>query len=103
MTQRRLASCTGLLAVLMTAAVIAGNAHFVGAPTISTNGDLLTVSGKGAGVGDVPQIHVVLEATASCINGGGNHPRAVNKASFNTAGGFSVINRARAFFSRAER
>jgi hypothetical protein len=84
----------------MTAAVIAGNAHFVGAPTISTNGDLLTVSGKVAGLGNVPQIHVVLEATASCINGGGNHPRAVNKASFNTAGDFPVQN-GRAIFSLA--
>ncbi|HKE70497.1 MAG TPA: hypothetical protein VKB55_14650, partial [Nocardioidaceae bacterium] len=43
-------------------------------------------------LGDEAQIHVVLEATGLCINGGGNHPKAVNKASFTAQGDFPVQN-----------
>jgi hypothetical protein len=56
------------------------------------SGDTLTVSGKEAGLGDEAQIHVVLSATALCINGGGNHPKAVNKTSVSAAGDFPVQN-----------
>jgi len=50
------------------------------------------VSGKEAGLGDESQIHVVLSATALCINNGGHHPKAVNKESVNAPGDFPVQN-----------
>jgi hypothetical protein len=87
----------GVLA-LVTAAfaaptALAGSAHFINnAFSISRSDDTLTVSGKEAGLGDEAQIHVVLSATALCINGGGNHPKAVNKTSVSAAGDFPVQN-----------
>ena len=63
----------------------AGSPHFVGAPTASRTDNTLTVSGKEAGLGDEEQVHIVLNATALCINGGGNHPKAVNKQSLSAA------------------
>lgn len=86
------------LAALLAVSVAAGNAHFVGAPTISADGSTLDVSGKVAGLGNVPDIHVELSATAACVNGGGHHPKAVNKASFNSSGDFPVQN-GKALFS----
>lgn len=56
-------------------------AHFVGTPQVSVSGSTVSVSAKEAGLGDVAQIHVVLTATAECINGGGHHPHAANKTS----------------------
>jgi hypothetical protein len=71
----------------------AGSPHFIqSAFTTSTTGDTLTVSGKEAGLGDEAQIHVFLTATALCINGGGNHPQAVNKESVSADGVFPVQN-----------
>jgi hypothetical protein len=71
----------------------AGSPHFVNnAFEVTRDGDSLTVSGKEAGLGDEDQIHVVLSATALCINGGGNHPKAVNKASVSAEGDFPVQN-----------
>jgi hypothetical protein len=71
----------------------AGSPHFVNnAFEVTRDGDSLTVSGKEAGFGDESQIHVVLSATALCINGGGNHPKAVNKASVSAEGDFPVQN-----------
>ncbi len=43
-------------------------------------------------MGDEAQIHVVLTATVLCINGGGNHPKAVNKASVSAAADEPVQN-----------
>jgi hypothetical protein len=60
--------------------------------TATRSDDTLTVSGKQAGLGDESQVHIVLTATALCINGGGNHPKAVNKASLSSAGDFPVQN-----------
>jgi hypothetical protein len=83
---------------LLTAAVaaptaLAGSAHFINnAFSVTRSGNTLTVSGKEAGLGDESQIHVVLSATALCINGGGNHPKAVNKTSVTTDGDFPVQN-----------
>ena len=72
---------------------LAGSPHFVGNATTATRtDDSLTVSGKEAGLGDEAQIHVVVSATALCINGGGNHPKAVNKESVSAAGDFPVQN-----------
>jgi hypothetical protein len=70
---------------------LAGSPHFVdGTVTATRSGDTLTVSGKEAGLGDEEQVHVVLSATASCINPGDNHPQAANKESLNAAGDFPV-------------
>ena len=87
-----------LLVVLALAAVgaaastaLAGNPHFVTADA-SRSGNTLSVAFKEAGLGNEPQVHVVLSATALCINGGGNHPKAVNKTSVNAAGDFPVQN-----------
>jgi len=67
---------------LMASTAWAGSPHFVdGTVTGTRSGNTLTVTGKEAGLGDEAQIHVVLSATALCINGGGNHPKAANKQS----------------------
>jgi len=72
---------------------MAGSPHFIdSAFTINRDGNTLTVTGKEAGLGDEAQIHVVLEATGLCINGGGKHPKAVNKSSFTAQGDFPVQN-----------
>src|SRR5207244_13047754 len=52
---------------------------------VTTSDKPSTVSAKEAGLGDEAQIVAVLSGTASCINGGGNHPKAVNKTSFSTS------------------
>jgi len=71
----------------------AGSAHFINnAFSISRSDDTLTVTGKEAGLGDELQIHVVLSATALCINPGGHHPKAVNKESVSAEGDFPVQN-----------
>ena len=81
------------VAALAAPAALAGSPHFINnAFSISRDGDTLTVSGKEAGLGDEAQIHVELSATALCINGGGNHPKAVNKADVTAAGDFPVQN-----------
>ena len=70
----------------------AGSPHFVGTPTFTVSGNTLTVHAKEAGLGDEAQIVAVLSGTASCINGGGNHPKAVNKTSFSTTSNEPVQN-----------
>ncbi len=71
----------------------AGSPHFVANSITATRTDnSLSVSGKEAGLGDEAQVHVVVSATALCINGGSNHPKAVNKESVNAAGDFPVQN-----------
>jgi hypothetical protein len=74
-------------------AALAGSPHFISSAfSVSKSGTTLTVSGKEAGLGDEAQIHVVLSATAECINPGQNHPKAANKASVSAAGDFPVQN-----------
>ena len=81
------------VAALAAPAALAGSAHFINnAFSISRDDDTLTVSGKEAGLGDEEQIHVVLSATALCINPGSNHPKAANKESVSAAGDFPVQN-----------
>jgi len=71
----------------------AGSAHFINnAFSISRTDNTLTVSGKEAGLGDEAQIHVVLSATALCINPGGHHPKAANKQDLTAEGDFPVQN-----------
>ena len=72
----------------------AGSPHFVDDSATATNNHngTVTVSGKEAGLGNETQIHINVTATALCINGGGNHPKAVNKTSANAQGDFPVQN-----------
>jgi len=71
----------------------AGSPHFIkSAFEVSVSGNTITVSGKEAGLGNVPSVHIVLVAEASCINGGGKNPNAANKDSFSAAGDFPVFN-----------
>jgi hypothetical protein len=85
-------ACISLM--LGTTAAWAGSPHFVDdTVTKVVNADnSLTVSGKEAGLGDEDQVHIVVTATALCINGGGNHPKAVNKADAAAEGNFPVQN-----------
>ena len=72
---------------------LAGSPHFVDDTVTATrSGDSLIVSGKEAGLGDEAQVHIVVSATALCINPGGNHPKAVNKQSLSSEGDFPVQN-----------
>jgi hypothetical protein len=83
---------TFLVATLLLATTaLAGNPHFVFVDT-SVSGNTLTVTGKEAGLGDETQVHIVVTATAECINPGGNHPEAANKETFTAEGDFPVQN-----------
>jgi len=93
---RRFLVAAGLAVALMAVSVpaaLAGSPHFVDSTvTASRTGNTFTVSGKEAGLGDEAQIHVVVTATAECINPGGNHPKAANKESVSAEGTFPVQN-----------
>ena len=74
-------------------AAYAGSPHFVSnTVSVSRTDNSLTVSGKEAGLGDEAQVHIVVTATAACINPGQNHPKAANKQSVSAAGDFPVQN-----------
>ena len=83
-----------LLAVILAPqAAFAGSPHFVDSTVTATrSGDTLTVSGKEAGLGNEARVHIVASATALCINGGGNHPKATNKEDLTSEGDFPVQN-----------
>ena len=82
-----------VVALALAGVATAGSPHFIkSAFTWSVSGNTVTVSGKEAGLGDEAQIHIVLSATALCINGGSNHPHAANKTSVSAAGDFPVQN-----------
>src|SRR5438067_3515036 len=87
-------SATALAALfLVMPAAWAGSPHFVDSTVTATRTDnTLTVSGKEAGLGDELQVHIVVTATALCINGGGKHPKAMNKMSMSMGGDFPVQN-----------
>jgi hypothetical protein len=59
---------------------------------VTRSDNSLTVSGKEAGLGSEPQVHVVVTATAACINPGDHHPKAANKQSVSAEGDFPVQN-----------
>ena len=81
------------LAVMALPVAHAGNPHFVDDKVTATqDGATLTVVFKEAGLGDEPQVHVVLTADAACVNPGGNKPQAANKESFSAADDFPVQN-----------
>ena len=74
-------------------AAFAGSPHFVSnTVSVSREGNSLTVSGKEAGLGDEDQVHIVVTATAACINPGDKHPKAANKESVSAEGNFPVQN-----------
>ena len=80
-------------AALAVPVALAGSPHFVDSTVTATrSGDSLVVSGKEAGLGDEAQVHIVVSATALCINNGGHHPKAVNKESVSSEGTFPVQN-----------
>ncbi len=87
-----------LLAMLAMAVIVAlvpaqaGSPHFVQSPTVTRVGNTLSVTGKEAGLGNEAQVHIVLSATAECINPGQHHPKAANKTSVSAAGNFPVQN-----------
>ena len=79
--------------LLIAAPACAGSAHFVdNMLTVSRDGDSLTATGKLAGLGDEPQVHVVLSAIAACVNPGDNKPQAANKQTVTAEGDFPVQN-----------
>jgi len=88
----------GLLAALVaalsvTAVAIAGSPHFIQSAFEATiSGNTVTVSGKEAGLGDEAQVHIVVTASAACINPGNQDPAAANKESFSAEGDFPVQN-----------
>jgi hypothetical protein len=93
--RRALTVCLGLLLsfVIGMPSATAGSPHFIASSiTVTTSTSSLTVSGKEAGLGDESQVNVVLRGTAECINGGGQHPKAVNKQSVSASGSFPVQN-----------
>ena len=71
-------------------AAFAGRAHFVGTPTITRDGDAITVSGKVAGLGDETQINVAVTADVACVDPGNNLPKAENKGATIAEGTFPV-------------
>jgi hypothetical protein len=85
-----------LAAAILASIAWAGSPHFVDdtvqAVVSGTNGEVLTVSGKEAGLGDEDQVNILVTSTASCINPGGNHPKAANKQSVSAQGQFPVQN-----------
>jgi hypothetical protein len=82
-----------VLAVVAVAVPVAwaGSPHFVNVEA-TREGNSLTVSGKMAGLGNETQVHIVVTATAECINPGKNHPKAANKQSVSAEGDFPVQN-----------
>ena len=72
-------------------AVEAGSPHFVSISVVRSE-DSVTVVGKEAGLGNESQVHIEVTGTALCINNGGRHPKAVNKASVSGGGDFPVQN-----------
>jgi hypothetical protein len=82
-----------LTAMTLTVSIVAaGNAHFVGDPTISISGNTVTVSGKIAGLGNVDQIRTTVTGEAACTNPGSKKPQAANKQTVSASGVTPVQN-----------
>jgi hypothetical protein len=79
------------LLVAAPAAAFAGSPHFVDdQSSFTVSGATLTAQFKEAGLGSELQVHVVLTATAACVNPGGQKPQATNKQSVSADGVFPV-------------
>jgi len=92
MRRKGIAILSVLAMLLFTASVaLAGSPHFVDVTT-TVSGNTVTVSGKEAGLGNETQVHIVVSATAQCINPGDHHPKATNKQSVSAEGDFPVQN-----------
>ena len=76
-----------LIAALAAPMAFAANPHFINASASLNNDGSLKASFKEAGLGDSATVNIVLSADASatyaCLNGGGKHPQATNKATIN--------------------
>jgi len=82
-----------LVALALTVSIVAaGNAHFVGTPSLTTSGNTLSASGKVAGLGNIDQITVTVSGEAACINPGSKKPQAANKQTVSADGDFPVQN-----------
>jgi hypothetical protein len=92
---RRLLAVLGVCvatAIGFTAPAFAGSPHFVSASVTNVTTSSITVSFKEAGLGNEPTVNITLTATAECINGGSNHPKAANKEGVGASGTFNVNN-----------
>jgi len=74
-------------------AAFATSAHFISANVTSVTSNSLTVAFKEAGLGNsLNSVTITVNATAECINGGSNHPKASNKEAVTASGTFNVSN-----------
>lgn len=85
--------------VMVAGSVAAANAHFVTGPNVSVGANSITVSGKVAGLGNVPSVNFTLSGEldifSQCYNKGGKNPAADNKEEtlpVNSSGTFPVRN-----------
>lgn len=73
-----------VLSFLLVPVAMAANAHFINASASIDKSGNLVVSWKEAGLANDQQISYVASANATatyaCLNGGGKHPQASNKA-----------------------
>ncbi len=74
------------LSAVAVPAALAVSPHFVGTPTATRDGDVLTVSFKVAGLGNNQSVGYTLTADAQCFNRGGNAPQAENKGAVLASG-----------------
>ena len=99
----RISLLAGIAALAFPAAALADSPHFISEGTASINsaGSYVVTNFKEAGLGNTVSTEAIkLSATASatydCVNGGGHHPKAVNKSSVQTnisnTGSFPVRN-----------
>jgi hypothetical protein len=92
---RRLLAVLGICTVTVIGLVapsFAGSPHFVSASVTNVTTSSITVSFKEAGLGNEPTVNIKVTATAECINGGSNHPKAANKEGAEASGTFNVNN-----------
>jgi hypothetical protein len=96
---RMVMGCVMVLAglLLLAGTSLAGSPHMI-ACSQSVSGNVLTVDGKEAGLGNETQVHIEITATALCVNNGGHHPKAENKESVSAEGTFPAMN-GKALFS----
>jgi len=87
------AALIGVVAALAIPTAFAVSPHFIYANVTSVTSTSITVSFKEAGLGNsLNSVNISFTGTALCINGGGHHPKAVNKTGFAVSGTFNVSN-----------